>query len=201
MKALKFIFYTTVFIVSAVLVVAFFLPSSYQVERSIEVKATPQQCYDNVADLNHYKNWNPWSRMEPTSEQIVYQPSKGLNAKWSWKGKKIGEGSLTIKKVEIGKNIETHLQFIKPFKSESTGNWQFEKSQSNTKITWGNTGKLDYPIGRIMGLGLKNMLGTDFENGLANLKEYIEKNQPKVQPTSDSLSTAQDSILESANNK
>ena len=194
MKVLKFILFTIVGLITIALIAAAFMPSSYQVERSIVVDATPQQCYDNVSNLKHFRQWNPWSLSEPTAEQIVHEPHKGLNAKWSWNGEMIGQGSLTIVKVEEGKSMNTHLKFLKPFESESDGSWKFEATEGGTKITWGNKGDLAYPIARFMGSGIEEMLGKDFEEGLGNLKEYILKNKPVAPAVSDSTMVAQDSI-------
>jgi len=52
--------------------------------------------------------------------------------------------------------------------------WNFSDSENGTLVTWTNEGELAYPLMRYFGLLLDNMLGPDFEQGLARLKMYIE---------------------------
>lgn len=200
---MKFLKYLAVIVLSAVglaLLVAAFLPSTYHVERSIIVNASPLQCYENVVNLEHYRNWNPWSKMEPTAKQLVHSPSRGVGAKWSWNGEKIGEGSLTITKEQPGQGLETKLEFLRPMESVSVGKWRFIAQEQGTEIIWGNSGELDYPLGRFFGLTINDMLGKDFEKGLSNLKQYIEEGIATAKPATVPIQQAElpDSIAKNS---
>lgn len=162
-------------LIGLVLVLAIFLPSSYKVERTTTINAKQKTIFNNVADLNNYLKWNPWSKMDPEAKNTISENSKGVGASWSWDGPTVGKGSLSIVKLEEFKSIETKIIFTEPRQDEGSGYWTFEKTDNGTKVTWAMKGELAYPIGKIMGLFMDNMLGGDFEKGLANLKEVCEE--------------------------
>jgi ribosome-associated toxin RatA of RatAB toxin-antitoxin module len=157
------------------LILAMFLPSSYRVERSTTINAPAEKVYNQVADFSNYMNWNPWTKMDPEAKNTVSENSKGVGAVWSWEGKKVGKGSLTIEKAVENKSLETKLVFTAPRQDEGKGYWTFEETDGKTKVTWAMEGELGYPVGRFMGLMMEGMLGDSFEEGLTNIKEIVEK--------------------------
>ena len=56
--------------------------------------------------------------------------------------------------------------------------WDLEKTEDGTHIKWTFTADGNYPMGRIMLNMMKGSMKKSFENGLANLKEYLEENPP-----------------------
>jgi len=157
------------------LVLAIFLPSSYNVERSATINAPAEKVFIQVADLNNYLKWNPWSQMDKEAKNTVSSNNQGVGASWSWDGQEVGKGSLSIEKVEENKSIETKILFTSPRQDEGKGFWTFEETNGTTKVTWAMEGELGYPIGRYMGLMMDGMLGSNFEKGLAKLKTIAEK--------------------------
>lgn len=151
------------------------LPKTYSIEKTITVNAPADVCYDKVADLNHYRDWNPWSQMEPTASKIIEGTPKTVGHKYHWEGKKIGVGTLTVKHLEPGKSANIELEFIKPWKALAEDNWKFETTGNQTKITWKNHGPLAYPMARLMGPMINKNLNKQFEAGLVNLKNLCEK--------------------------
>ena len=172
---LKKIVIFLVALVGLLLVLAIFLPSSYKVERSATINAPAEKVYTQVVDLNNYLKWNPWSKMDMKAKHTISANSQGIGAVWSWDGQEVGKGSLTIEKVVENKSIETKVLFTSPRQDEGKGFWTFEETSGTTKVTWAMEGELGYPIGRFMGLMMDGMLGSNFEQGLANLKEITEK--------------------------
>lgn len=164
-----------VLLIVAALLLAAFLPSSYNIEKNIIVSKPVTEVMDKVADLHYYAKWNPWQKSEPDSSQEITGTPKTKGHRYAWKGKKIGEGSLTLRDIDP-KHVHFDLQFIKPWKSSANDNWQFEEwGNAETKITWQNNGELAYPMGRLMGPILNKTLQKQFEQGLLNLKGLCEK--------------------------
>ena len=162
-------------IIVFVLFIALILPSKYAVEKTIEINAPADKCYDMVADLNNYRDWNPWSKMEPDAKKTVTGTPKTPGHSYEWVGKKIGHGMLTVKSVEPNRSAVIGLEFFKPFKSKADDTWSFSESGGKTKVTWNNAGGLPYPMARLMGPMIMKNLNKQFEEGLNNIKQAVEK--------------------------
>lgn len=163
-------------IVAIVLLIALLLPSSYTISKTITVTAPIGHCYEKIANLNHYKDWNPFAQMEPTSVGIISGSPNTVGHQYTWDGKKIGTGGLTIIKTNQPFSIELELEFLKPFKSRAIDYWQFEQLENNqVKITWTNKGELKFPTARLIGPMINKNLNQQFEKGLLNIKTLCEK--------------------------
>lgn len=158
------------------ILLAFLLPGKYNVQKSIIINSSIPKCFDMVADLNNYRDWNPWSKMEPEAKKTISGTPKTVGHRYAWEGKKIGIGSLTVKKIDPDKAIELDLEFVKPFKSLADDNWVFEQLTNNqVKITWSNSGALPAGMARLMGPMITKNLNKQFEQGLNSIKEICEK--------------------------
>lgn len=171
---LKKFLYAVVGIVALFLIVAFFLPGSYTVERSIEIGRPPAVVYEQVADFNKWLTWNPWTELEPTAKNTITGTPGVVGATWAWQGKEVGVGSMTLHEVEKDRFIHSKLVFKEPMSSEADDYLRLEATATGTKVTWKNHGGLGYPVGRYFGLTLEGMLGPQFEKGLSNLKRVCE---------------------------
>ncbi len=158
--------------------IAFFLPSSKTLYRTITIDRSPEEIFELVTDFREYKKWNPWSAKEPEAKgELVGEPGK-VGHKWIWEGEKIGKGYLVIKELEKDKSIRSDLVFTVPRKMRSEDIWKFEKVEENrTRVTWGHYAILGYPFERYFGLRLEKMLGPDIEQGLKNLKKLCESQE------------------------
>jgi hypothetical protein len=96
---------------------------------------------------------------------------------YMWEGnKEVGKGEMSISKIENGATIYYHLNFIEPFASQADGLLKAENSNGATKATWTFTTKFGFIESVfMMFMNMEKMLGTDFENGLKNLKQISEK--------------------------
>jgi len=157
------------------LIIAALLPRNYNVEKSTVIKKSPGEVMNKVRDLNHYSKWNPRQQSDPTARNTISGTPKAPGHKYSWEGKKVGVGSLTINSID-NKHIHFDLEFLKPWKSKAKDNWLFEPwgDGSETKVTWQNSGNLPYPMARIMGPMINKNLNKQFEEGLGNLKKMCE---------------------------
>jgi hypothetical protein len=128
-----------------------------------------------VADLNNYRDWNPWSKMEPDAKKQISGTPKTIGHRYSWQGKKIGEGQLTVRELNPNKSVTLDLEFFKPFKSKADDMWSFSESKGKTLVTWKNSGGLSYPMARLMGPAITKNLNQQFMDGLNNIKTMVEK--------------------------
>ena len=162
-------------LVLAVLLVSAFMPSRYYVEKIAIINRSVSEVRDKVGDLNYYASWNPWQQADPSATKTVEGTPKTSGHKYSWQGKKVGTGSLTITAID-NKHIHFDLEFLKPWKSHAKDNWLFEEwGTDGTKVTWQNSGELPWPMARLMGPIINKNLNHQFQKGLNNLKKMVEE--------------------------
>ena len=168
--------------------IALFLPSTSYVERSTTINVPADSIFAIVVDYNYYREWNPWSKMDPDAQGEISGPISQVGQKWSWQSDIIGSGTLTTEEIKPGKYIESKLEFTAPQEMQSKDIWKFEPVENGTNVTWINEAELGYPVERYFGLMMDSMLGGDFESGLANLKNLAEnKYGSENHSTADSL--------------
>lgn len=161
-------------LIALLLLVAAFLPGTYNVEKSIIINRPVSAVMNNVADLHHYANWNPWQKMEPGAKGVITGTPATPGHRYKWEGKKIGIGQLTLRDLDE-KHVHFDLEFFKPFKSQANDNWLFEEwGNGETKVTWQNNGAFPWPMARLMGPMITGNLNKQFVEGLNNLKAMSE---------------------------
>ncbi len=173
-KILKYVFIAIASIIALYFIAAIILPSSYKVERKIQINANSYVVYQNVSHLHKWQFWEPWLRKDSTIKQTYSGAIDGVGATMSWTSIS-GNGIMTIKKVEHTKSIDTELKFDEW--DPSLNYWRFEEANDKNKIltnvTWGDSGHLPFMM-RPMGFMMDDMMGSDFELGLKLLKDFCE---------------------------
>lgn len=83
---------------------------------------------------------------------------------------------MEITSAEENTRVDMDLVFLKPFKAENKVWMTLEPADEGTRVTWAMSGEKTL-MTRIMGIfkSMDSMVGPDFESGLTNLKEIIEK--------------------------
>jgi uncharacterized protein YndB with AHSA1/START domain len=175
---MKFIQWTLA-IVGALALIAvglgYFLPSAFEVRRSIEVAASPAKVYDLVADPRHWRQWSVWTRRDPKMDIAYSGPPFGQGAKWAWKSASEGSGHMEFVAVVPNQRIDYTLAFP-DFGMKSAGVFTFDAAGQGTRVTWTNTGDVGgNPLKHYVAATMDRMVGPDFEQGLASLKALAEK--------------------------
>ena len=155
--------------------VGYFLPSRFEVRRSIEISAPPDRVYDLVADPRHWVKWSVWLQRDPKMDVSYSGPPFGQGAKWAWKSKSEGSGNMEFVRVEPNRRIDYALMFA-DFGMKSTGEFTFEPAGKGTRATWTNRGDVGgNPLKHYLAAMMDRMVGPDYEKGLASLKQIAEK--------------------------
>lgn len=169
-----YIVYGLVALLVILLVMALFMPGRYHIERTAIITRPVTFVMERVADLNFYAQWNPWQKMEPNGKSEITGTPKMPGHSYSWEGKKIGTGSLTLRRID-SKHVHFDLEFVKPWKASASDDWLFEEwGNGETKVTWQNNGELPYPIARLISPMISKNLERQFIQGLKNLKSLCE---------------------------
>lgn len=175
MSILKKISYVVLAIIALFFIAALFLPSEYEVERSIEINKPIENVYGYVADFNNFHAWNPWTPMEPGHKFEVTGDSAAIGQKYYWEGEIIGSGEMVFTELKQNQSIKSSISFLSPEQASGIVDFTFEGDMNKTKVSWMLTGEAGYPIGRYFGLMMDSMLGGDFEKGMKKLKEKCEE--------------------------
>jgi len=155
--------------------VGYFLPSKFEVRRSIEIAAPPAKVYDLVADPRHWAKWSVWMLRDPKMDVSYSGPPFGQGAKWAWKSRSEGSGSMEFTRVDPNRRIDYALAFPE-FGMRSAGAFTFDSAGKGTRVTWTNAGDVGgNPLKHYVAVTMDRMVGPDFEQGLASLKSLAEK--------------------------
>jgi len=182
MKILKIMMYVVLAFIALLFIVAIFLPSEYKVERSIEINKPIGMVYGYVADFNNFREWNPWSPLEPNHSYEVSGDSGQVGQKYHWDGEIIGSGEMIFTELKYNDFIKSEIAFLAPEQANGFVDWVFEGDENKTKVSWSMIGSADYPLGRYFGLMMDSLLGKDFEEGMNNLKVQFEKEKSPPAP-------------------
>lgn len=149
-------------------------PTTFMVQRSIEIQAPPEQIYAAVVDFNRWERWSPWAKLDPRQKTTV--SGAGLGAVYTWSGDdKVGEGRMTIVETVPGSKVGIKLEFIRPWESTSETSFLVVPTGAGSRLSWLMKGTHNF-VGRAMSIfvDMDKMLGGDFERGLATLKADVE---------------------------
>ena len=172
--------------VGLLIVISFFLPSEFSVERNKTINAPVEVVFSQVNNLHNWDKWDPWVKRDSTIVSKFEGPEEGVDSKRTWTSEQSGEGSMKIIESLTNKKIVNQLILISEWgETESRSIFEFESNDQGTILTWGMEGDFGKnPIMKYMVLMMDKWVGKDYEQGLANLKEHCE-NMPKPEPKSD----------------
>jgi uncharacterized protein YndB with AHSA1/START domain len=156
-------------------------PSEYRVTRTATMAAPPNAVFAQVNDLHKWEVWSPCAQHDPQARYSYEGPPAGTGAVLTWSGNdKVGEGKMTITESQPNERIRIKLDFISPFEDTCDVTFAFNPEGDKTVVTWTMEGRNDF-IGKAFGLfmDMDQMIGSDFEKGLASMKSVVEaKSQP-----------------------
>jgi hypothetical protein len=153
-------------------------PDSFEIERSIVVATPAEQPFAQVNDFRAWSAWSPFERLDPHMQRTYSGSKAGAGAVYSWAGNsKAGAGRMTIVESSPASRIAIKLEFSKPFESTNQATFTFTPAAEGTKVSWAMKGK-NTLFGKAMSLvvNMDEMIGADFERGLATLKTLSERN-------------------------
>jgi hypothetical protein len=161
-------------LILALVLVAFFFPREYRIERSIVTKVKPEVVMAQVGDLKAWKNWGAWQERDPAMKMSYAPVTTGVGAWSAWESAKEGNGKMTIT-AQTPTKVAYLLEFP-DMGAKSNGSVELFAEAGGTRVVWVDAGDLgNNPVNRWFGLFLEKIIGPDFERGLANMKKRVEK--------------------------
>jgi hypothetical protein len=95
----------------------------------------------------------------------------------AWEGNSdVGTGRMEITDSTPSSKVIIKLDFLKPFEGHNIAEFTLERTGDATHVTWAMFGPQAYLM-KLMSVFVDcdNMIGKDFQTGLANLKALAEK--------------------------
>lgn len=170
-------FYVIIGIITFVAFLHALSKKEYDLSRTVVINKPKAEVYAFIRQLKKQPLWMPWFLDHPKIS-IKYKGDDGkVGAASYWKGLNKVEGIQKIVKVREGKLLETQLLFLKPYKTLALNYMAVKELEpERTKMVWGVKGSHKFPASVFMLFyGMDRAIGSDFEAGLQNLKNHMEK--------------------------
>ena len=173
---LLFLLIGIVILVAAFLLYTASRPGTFRVERTTTISNFPEKIFPLINDFHNWHAWSPFEKLDPSMKKTFSGALKGRGAVYEWNGnKKAGQGRMEILDSLPHSKVAIEITFEKPFKSQNNIEFLLQKHDSSVEVTWTMYGPASF-MWKTMGIfvNMDNMIGKDFEEGLANLKALME---------------------------
>jgi uncharacterized protein YndB with AHSA1/START domain len=163
--------------IAVILILAATKPDTFSVRRATTVKAPPEKIFPLINDFHQWGGWSPYETKDPAMKRTYSGAASGQGAVYAWDGNKnVGSGRMEILDASAPSKIQIKLDFFTPFEGHNTAEFTMLPQGDGTILTWLMYGPATF-MAKIMHvfMNIDNMVGKDFEIGLANLKRLTEK--------------------------
>jgi hypothetical protein len=178
-------------LVGLLAIVVMLQPSTYRIERSIEVEAPRAAVWAEVRDFHKWSAWNAWEKVDPTQVTTVTGQPGTVGHKSSWVGQESGSGSMTMVELREPDRAIIELEFIEPFPSRAMTGVELVAAGERSNVTWWMTGENSF-LGKAFSLvmDMDEMIGSKYAESLADLKAIAEKDAARAAETVATADTA-----------
>ncbi len=174
---LKTIALVVVAAIAALLIFAATRPDTFRVERTARIQAPAEKIFPLIDDFHRWGTWSPYEKLDPEMKRTFGGSASGKGATYAWDSKgKAGAGRMEIVESSPSSKIAINLDFTSPMEGHNLAEFTLQPQGDATMVTWSMQGKSPY-VAKLMGIffNMDQMIGKDFEAGLANLKTTTEK--------------------------
>ena len=143
----------------------------------VTVAAPADQLFPLINDLRQFNRWNPYARKDPAMKAEYSGAAAGPGAVFDFQGNKdVGKGRISITGADEPSRVTMQLDMWEPFEGHNEVNFTLAPDGPGTRVTWAMQGPSAL-ITKVMDIfiSMDQMIGKDFEAGLANLKQLAEK--------------------------
>lgn len=154
---------------------SFLVPDSYEVSRSIVVKAKPEQVFPLLNNPTQWEKWNAWNKeYDPTMIRLYGGPMAGKGASQQWNGDKVGMVQMHFTESTPPSQLY-YKQQTKGELFETIGIFSLESVEEGTKVVWHQKARLaDDPFERYKGFFKKLKIEQETEQSLLTLQALFD---------------------------
>ncbi len=152
-------------------------PATFAVERSATINAPPDSIFVRVNDFHRWAEWSPWEKLDTNMTRTFSGAAAGPGAIYEWEGNSdVGKGRMEITDATAPGKVSIKLDFLSPIEAHNTTVFSMQPSGSATNVTWMMSGDNNF-MAKVMSVfvSMDQLIGKDFESGLANMKAAAEK--------------------------
>lgn len=174
MTMVKTIAIAAALLVAGFLMVAATKPDIFRVQRSALIQAPPGKVHALIDDFDRWQSWSPWEKKDPAMKRARSGPKNGVGSVYAWESKEVGSGRMEI--IESSPSaVRIKLDFAAPLEAHNVAEFVLRQEGDATRVTWTMQGPNNY-LGKLVHtvLDIDQMVGRDFEAGLASLKSLTE---------------------------
>jgi uncharacterized protein YndB with AHSA1/START domain len=152
-------------------------PDTLHIERTASIKAPPEKIYPLITDFRRWESWSPYENVDPAMKKTYSGAASGKGAVYEWDGNsQVGQGRMEIIDTADPTRVTIKLDFLKPLEGHNTAVFSLVPQGDATKVTWTMDGPTPY-VGKLIGvfMDMDTMVGSQFEEGLTNLRGLTER--------------------------
>lgn len=166
-----------VFTVAAAAV--FLTGTEVSAEREVVINKPRDEVFAYVKQVKNQNEWGTWYKRDPGMKQETTgtDGTAGFVSRWESTNPEVGSGEQEIKRIVEGERIDTELRFKAPFESKADAYLVTEPvGAAQTRVRWGFRTEMPRPMNlMLLVMDLEQAIGKDYEEGLANLKQILER--------------------------
>ncbi|MGX9355480.1 SRPBCC family protein [Roseobacteraceae bacterium S113] len=152
--------------VAALAAATFALPRHVTIERTATMQAAPEAVIELAASNTGYQAFNPYKDLDPNLQVEMFGPASGVGSGFSFESKD-GTGQQTVASVTADQVV---FDIDLGPRGQPTQAISAVVVDGATEVTWSMEMDLGMnPVFRVMGLFMDDMIGPNFELGLANI--------------------------------
>ena len=151
-------------------------PDTFAVSRSIDIAAAPDRIFPILNDFKAWPDWSPYEKIDPAMQRSLGTITQGKGATYAWAGNgKVGAGNMLLTSSVPNSLVALDLNMLKPLKASNKVTFSLMPKGNLTLVTWEMAGRSPF-VAKAMGtiMNMDKMVGSQFEEGLANLKRLAE---------------------------
>lgn len=152
-------------------------PDTFAVSRSADIAAPAERIFAIINDFRRWPEWSPWQHLDPDMKQTQSGPPTGVGATVEWSGNKmVGAGRTVLVEATPPSRLAMRLEMLRPMKATNAVEYTLVPNGNGTRVTWAMSGRQPLPA-KVFAtfVDCDDMVGRDFERGLANLKALAER--------------------------
>ena len=176
LKTLAIIGVIVVVVIAGILLYAATKPDSFRVQRVVLINAPSDKVFPLINDFKAWPAWSPYEKKDPAMKRSLGAVTAGKGATYAWEvDKNVGQGSMEM--IESApQKVVIKLDFLKPFEAHNIAEFTLEPKGDGTAVIWAIYGPSPF-MSKVIGtfMNFDDMIGRDFEKGLADLKAVAEK--------------------------
>jgi hypothetical protein len=157
-------------------IIGLLLPSTFEVEKSLVIRAAPEHIHQFTGDLTRWPEWVTWLHGDPDLVVTLGDTTAGEGASQTWTSDS-SKGHLTFTRCDPAWGVSYDLVFSKN-NYTSSRSIMYRPVPDGTEVVWHMSGDNGNNLMARYFVGLMpSLLGPQFEEGLARLKLLSERSK------------------------